>query len=147
METKHIFLLFTTLLCWYSLGVSVLLQFVAYPSYKLVGDKEFVPFHVFFGKKLLIASVMPMILTNLLTFILVFYHPDTVPMGLVYITAICSGIILFTTMKYEVPKHQELDKVGKSEAGIDYLIQNNLPRTICWTVAALSLGYMVFKTF
>ena len=146
METSKIFLLATTLLCWYSLGASWLLQIVAYPTYKQVGEKEFVAYHTDFGNRLLKTSVIPMILTNIMTFIFIFYHPDTVPMGLVYLTALCSGIILFTTVKYEVPKHQQLDKEGKSDSGIDYLVKNNLPRSICWTVAALSLGYMVLKS-
>ncbi len=145
MDNSKLLLLVTTALFWYATGASWLLQYVAYPTYKLVNKDGFVPFHVAFGKRLLISTIMPMVIGNLCSFILVFYHPESSPVGLVYLVAICSIVILFTTMKYEVPRHNKLDEVGKNDSLIDGLVMDNAPRTASWTIASLALVYMVFK--
>ena len=145
MDNSKLLLLATTALFWYATGASWLLQYVAYPTYKLVNKDGFVPFHVAFGKRLLISTVMPMVIGNLCSFILVVYHPESSPVGLVYLVAICSVVILFTTMKYEVPRHNKLDEIGKDDSLIDGLVMDNAPRTVSWTMASLALAYMVFK--
>jgi hypothetical protein len=145
MDNSKLLLLTTCALFWYATGASWLLQHVAYPTYKLVNKDGFVPFHVAFGKRLLISTVMPMVIGNLCSFILVFYHPESSPVGLIYLVAICSIIILFTTMKYEVPRHNKLDEVGKDDTLIDGLVMDNAPRTASWTIASLALAYMIFK--
>lgn len=145
MDNSKLLLLATTALFWYATGASWLLQYVAYPTYKLVNTDGFVPFHVAFGKRLLMSTVMPMVVGNLCSFILVVYHPESSPVGLVYLVAICSIVILFTTMKYEVPRHNKLDEVGKDDSLIDGLVMDNVPRTASWTIASLALTYMVFK--
>jgi hypothetical protein len=147
MDNSKLLLLATTALFWYATGASWLLQYVAYPTYKLINKDGFVPFHVDFGKRLLISTVMPMVIGNLCSFILVVYHPESSPVGLVYLVAICSVIILFTTMKYEVPRHNKLDEVGKDDSLIDGLVMDNAPRTASWTIASFALAYMVFKAF
>jgi hypothetical protein len=147
MDNSKLLLLSTAALFWYATGASWLLQYVAYPTYKLVNKDGFVPFHVAFGKRLLISTVMPMVIGNLCSFILVIYHPESAPVGLVYLVAICSIVILFTTMKYEVPRHNKLDEVGKDDTLIDGLVMDNAPRTASWTIASLALAYMIFKAF
>jgi hypothetical protein len=147
MDNSKLLLLLTAALFWYATGASWLLQYVAYPTYKLVNKDGFVPFHVAFGKRLLLSTVIPMVMGNVCSFILVVYHPDFAPVGLVYVVAICSAIILFTTMKYEVPRHKKLDEVGKDDGLIDALVKDNAPRTASWTLGSLALAYMVFKGF
>lgn len=147
MDSSKLLLLATAALFWYATGASWLLQYVAYPTFKRVNKDGFVPFHVAFGKHLLVATVTPMVVGNLCSFVLVFFHPESSPVGLVYLVAICSVIILFTTMKYEVPRHKKLDEVGKDDALIDGLVQNNVPRTASWTVASLALAYMILQAF
>ncbi len=147
MDNSKLLLLATTALFWYATGASWLLQYVAYPTYKLVNKDGFVPFHLAFGKRLLIATVIPMVLGNLLSFILVFYHPDFAPVGLVYLVAICSVIVLFSTMKYEVPRHNKLNEIGKNDELIDGLVKDNAPRTVSWTVGSFALFYTVLQAF
>ena len=122
--------------CW-------MLQVVCYPTYSLVGEKEFVPFHVAFGQKLLPVFVGPAIVANLLSFALIFFRPATIPLWGVLVVAACSLIILLTTIFIEVPKHMALDKNGKSESIIQGLVRDNLPRAISWTVGSLVLLYML----
>jgi len=134
-------------MCFYCTGALWMLQIVCYPTYALVGEKEFVPFHVDFGKRLLIAAVGPMIVTSLATFALIFARPEAAPLWAALLTAICTAIVLGTTIAIEVPKHNQLDRDGKSLEVINGLVSNNIPRVICWTLASVTLVYMVVQTF
>jgi len=115
---------------------------VCYPTYLLVGEAEFVPFHVSFGRRLLIA-VIPMSLTCIGMIALLFIRTEAIPQVPAIITAICGTIILLTTMFLEVPKHLQLDKDGKSDALIHGLVRDNLPRTAAWTIASVTLLYIL----
>jgi hypothetical protein len=130
-----------TVMCFYCTGASWMLQFVCYPTYKLVGEKEFVPFHVSFGRRLIGAAVIPMVLVCLGTFVLLFAAPAEIPAWVPIVAAICGVVILVTTIFFEVPKHMKLDKDGKSDAVLQGLVRDNIPRTIAWTVASLVLSY------
>lgn len=122
--------------CW-------MLQIVCYPTYQHVGTNEFVPFHVAFGQRLIPVFVVPAVLANLLSFVLVFVRPTNIPLWPALLVAACSLIILLTTVLIEVPKHQALDRDGKSDALIAGLVSNNLPRAISWTVGSAVLLYML----
>lgn len=135
------FLLILTVLCLYCTGASWMLQFVCYPTYKFVGDKEFVPFHVSFGQRLMVAAVLPMVAVCLGTFALLFVAPVGVPSWVPVVAAICGAVILVTTAFLEVPKHLKLDKEGKSNAVLEALVRDNIPRTVAWTAASLVLSY------
>lgn len=147
MSGAELFLLVVTGLCLYCTGASWMLQVVCYPTYKLVGTAEFVPFHVAFGKRLLPAAVVPMSLTCILMVVLLFARPDDAPLWAGLVAAACGVVILGTTIALEVPKHVKLDKEGKSDALIDGLVRDNLPRTAAWTLASLLLLFMVTEIF
>ncbi len=134
------YLLIMTALCLYSTGASWMLQFVCYPTYLLVGEKEFVPFHISFGRRLLVA-VVPMSLTCLALIAFIFIRTDPIPAWVALVTGACGAVILGTTIALEVPKHLKLDKDGKSDALINGLVRDNLPRTIGWTLASALLIY------
>lgn len=124
-----------------------MLQVVAYPTYALVGEKEFVPYHISFGKRMLSVTIFPMVIAALSTFILVFIRPDGAPLWASLIAAAASATILGTTMAMEVPKHMKLDKEGKSIELIQGLVRDNIPRSISWVVASLALLYMAIENF
>lgn len=134
------FLLILTAFCLYCTGASWMLQVVCYPTYLLVGEKEFVPFHISFGKRLLIA-VVPMSLTCLGLIAFIFIRTDPIPTWVAWIAGGCGAVILGTTIALEVPKHLKLDKQGKSDALINGLVRDNLPRTAAWTIASILLIY------
>jgi hypothetical protein len=140
MSSDALFTLILTAFCLYCTGASWLLQVVCYPTYLLVGNAEFVPFHVSFGRRLMVA-VIPMTLTCLGMFALGVLRADMIPLGLVIAIAVCGAIILLTTIFLEVPKHLRLDREGKSDSLIRALVRDNLPRTAAWTVASGLLLY------
>jgi hypothetical protein len=143
MDAAVIYLVVCTVLCCFCTGASWMLQVVCYPTYALVGDQEFVPFHVDFGKRLLVAVVVPMLLTSVMIFALVFLRPAAAPIWAALVAAGCIAVILITTIVIEVPKHQKLDREGKSLEVIRALVSNNLPRVVCWMLASLMLLVMV----
>ncbi len=130
MEFSLILLVACTTLYFYATGGCWLLQVVCYPTYPLVGEKDFVPFHVAFGNRLIPVFVVPAVLACLSSFVLLFVRPADTAFWLPLVVALCSAIILFTTIAIEVPKHQALGKNGKSSVLIDGLVSNNLPRAI-----------------
>jgi hypothetical protein len=146
MEFGYLLLLICAGVYCFCTGASWMLQFVCYPTYKLVGSAEFVPFHIAFGRRLLIV-IGPMVLVALATLLLVFLRPVSVPLWASLVVAACSLIILVTTIALEVPKHMQLDKEGKSDAVLEGLVRDNIPRTISWTVGSVLLIYMVSAAF
>jgi hypothetical protein len=146
MTTNELFLIVVTIQSFFCMGASWMLQIVCYPTYLLVGEKEFVPFHVDFGKRLIGVVVVPMVVTCIFSFILLVVAPPNAPMIILLGVALCSAIILITTIFLEVPKHMKLDKDGKSDVLIHGLVRDNLPRTACWTIASFLLAYALVVT-
>ncbi|PJF28935.1 MAG: hypothetical protein CUN52_10940 [Phototrophicales bacterium] len=134
------YLIIMTAFCLYSAGASWMLQVVCYPTYLLVGEKEFVPFHISFGRRLLVA-VIPMSLTCLALIAFVFIGTAPIPAWVTWVMGGCGAVILLTTIFLEVPKHLRLDKEGKSDALIHGLVRDNLPRTMAWTLASILAVY------
>ena len=86
-----------------------------------------------------------MFLSNILMLILVAFHPETCPMGLIYLTALCSIFIIFTTLKYELPNQKLMKNQGKNKEMMGVLLKYNLLQTVGWTISNLSLAYMILK--
>jgi hypothetical protein len=143
MSSADGFLLFCTVMYFYCLGCAWMLQVVCYPTYALVGEKEFVPFHVDFGKRLRWSMIAPMVLTIWATFFLVLLRPDDAPLWASLLVALGSVVILGTTLGLELPKHLQLDREGKSDALIQALVRDNMPRVFFWTTGSLLLVYML----
>ena len=100
MDSSKILLLTAAAFTFYSTTASWLLQF---------------------GKRWVFPTVVPMILTHLLTFACLFFHSDSVPVGLIYVAAICSAVILFSK------------------------IRNGKLNVAAWTVASAAMFFLVFK--
>ena len=87
--------------------------------------------------------VIPAVLACLLGIALVVLRPPSMPLLAAIIVVACAVVILATTAIVEVPKHQWLDKNGKSEAVIQALIRSNLPRALSWTLGSAVLLWQV----
>ena len=133
------FWLLETALFLYCLGGSWMLQVVAYPTYHLVGETEFVSFHVASGQRLIPVFVIPAVLACLTSLGLPFVRQSETSIWAGVIVAACGLVILITTVAIEVPKHNALDKNGKSAVLIDGLVRDNLPRAMAWSLGALVL--------
>ena len=130
------YLVAVTVLFLYCTGGSWMLQNVSYPTYHLVGEAEFVPYHVAAGKRLIPIFVAPAVLACLLSVVLIFLRPSSLPLWTALVIAACGLTILVTTIALEVPKHNALDQNGKSSDLINGLVRDNLPRAIAWTLGS-----------
>jgi hypothetical protein len=137
--------LIETVLFLYCLGGSWMLQIVAYPTYELVGEKEFVPFHVESGRRLIPIFVVPAVAACMASFGLPFFRSPETPMWQGILVAVCGALILVTTIVIEVPKHKALDANGKSSELIQGLVRDNLPRSLAWSVGSLVLVFNVIS--
>jgi hypothetical protein len=146
MDASSWFLLVTTVLFLYCTGGSWMLQIVSYPTYALVGEPEFVPFHKDSGRRLLPVFVGPAVIACLFAIVLAFWHPAAMPAWAALIAAACGLVILVTTIALEVPKHNKLDADGKSIALIDGLVRDNLPRAIGWTLGSAALVFGLLQS-
>lgn len=135
-------LLFGTLIltAWAASGCW-LLQVVAYPTYRIVGREQFVPFHVDFGRRLIPVFVVPAVLACLSFFALIFARPPGAPLLDAIVAAVAGAIVLATTGAIEVPTHMALDRDGYDDAKIDSLIRWNLVRALAWLVALGALSH------
>ena len=139
MDASSWFLLVTAVLFVYCAGGSWMLQVVSYPTYALVGEADFVPFHKDSGRRLLPVFVAPAVLACLCAVVLVFWRPAAAPLWAALVAAACGLVILATTVALEVPKHNRLDAEGKSLALIGGLVRDNVPRTAAWTLGSAVL--------
>lgn len=143
MAASEILVLVCAVLFVYSTCGCWMLQRLNYPVFSLVGETEFVPFHVESGQRLIPIFVIPAVLACLLGIALVIFRPPSMPLFAALIVAACAVIVLATTIIVEVPKHLWLDKHGKSEEVIQALIRSNLPRALSWTVGSAVLVWQV----
>lgn len=128
-----------TLAFFYCLGISWLLQVVVYPTYRLVGKAEFVPFHVAQGRRMIPVLMVPMSATSILALVTAVLYRAEANANLLWGVAACAVVVLGTTLVSEVPKHMALDKDGKDDRLIDGLVRANLPRSLAWTVGSVLL--------
>ncbi|PNY81397.1 hypothetical protein [Deinococcus koreensis] len=145
-DAAHLVLYACTVLFLFCTGGSWMLQGVAYPTYHLVGEAEFVPFHQASGRRLMPVFVIPAVVACLLALALVFVRPATVPFWAALACGALAAVILITTVALEVPKHTALDRGGKSPRLIDGLVRDNLPRVVSWTAGSALLVFMVAQT-
>ncbi|GEM86040.1 hypothetical protein [Meiothermus granaticius] len=141
MDAPSWLLLATTVLFLYATGGSWMLQVVSYPTYALVGEREFVPFHKDSGRRLMPVFILPAVVACLFAVALVFWRSTAMPLWAALVAAGGGLVILGTTFALEVPKHNRLDAEGKSLALIAGLIRDNLPRSLAWTLGSAVLVF------
>lgn len=128
-----------TLAFFFCLGISWLLQVAIYPTYRLVGKAEFVPFHVAQGQRMIPVMVIPMFGSSVLGIVTAVLSRNDSNASLLWGVGACGLVVMGTTLLSELPKHMKLDKGGKDDALIEGLIRDNLPRSLAWTVGAVLL--------
>lgn len=124
---------------FYCLGISWLLQVAVYPTYRLVGAGEFVPFHVAQGRRMIPVMIVPMFATSVLAMVSAVVNRDASNAAFLWGAGACGLVVIGTTLLSELPKHMALDKHGKDDALIEGLIRDNLPRTLAWTIGSALL--------
>lgn len=144
MDFSHWLLLFYAALACYSLGITLFAQFVIYPLFAQVGSAEYITYHKFYSSRIPAPVIVPGFACFLLPIVLIFIHPESVPLWMILANAACGLLSLMVTVALEIPRHHWLETKGKQMKVIQELIRYNWPRTFGITGSAcLSLAMLV----
>jgi hypothetical protein len=147
MDFAHLLLLFWTVVVFYVTGQIWFGQIVVYPLFGKVGPNEYVAYHRFYSSRIPLPVIVPGFTSFLLSIVLVFLRPDSVPLSLALANAACGLVGLFVTVALEIPRHARLEKGGKQEVVIRELVLYNWPRTLAITGSALLTLLMLNAAF
>ncbi|MBD2463507.1 DUF1772 domain-containing protein [Oscillatoria sp. FACHB-1407] len=147
MDFPHTFLLFCTVLIFYNLGLIWFAQIVIYPLFGKVGSEEYITYHQFYSSHIPLPVIIPGFASFLLPLVLIFVHPEAIPLWLVVANSGCALVSLFVTVALAIPRHNRLERNGKQEDVIQELIRYNWPRTLAITGSAVLTLMMVTLAF
>jgi hypothetical protein len=147
MDFSHTLLLFCTILEFYILGVTWLVQIVVYPLFAKVGSKEYITYHTFYSSQIPLPIILPGFASFLLPIALIFFRPESVSLGLALANMVCGLVALLVTVLLEIPRHDQLERGGKQEVVIQELIRYNWPRTLGITGSAVLTLMMLMLAF
>ena len=136
----HHLLLVNILLASYLTGLIFVIQFVHYPSFKFIEEKNFLEFEKFHVQKISLIVMAPMILELISSIIMACLFPSFPSI----LSFICVFFIWASTIFLSVPLHEIL-KSKKCEKTIQKLILTNWPRAIFWPIRLLVLIIIFFQ--
>ncbi len=147
MDFAHWLLLFWAVVIFYVTGQIWFAQLVVYPLFGKVGEKEYVAYHKFYSSRIPLPVIVPGFASFLLPIALVFLRPESVPLWMALANVACGLAGLYVTLALEIPRHNRLEKGGKSEPVIRELVLYNWPRTLAITGSALLTLWMLAAAF
>ncbi len=120
-------------LVWYGNGAAFIESFVNYPSWHLIGEREFVPYHQFISPRVLTFLVAPALLGTAVTILMLWARPATIPVWAAIATQV---LVWISTATIQVPIQLQLSEGGFSLSLIDRLIVTNfwlrrIPYAVC----------------
>lgn len=118
--------LITFALTFYGVGASIVESFVNYPTWRLIGPREFLAYHQAIGPLVIGYMVIPMIVATVLTTLLVWFRPARIPRWAIWMSVVLQLLIWVSTVAIQVPIQVELSTSGLSLPLIDQLIVTNL---------------------
>lgn len=109
------------------IGVSILAQFIIYPSFKKPDFKSFKTYHLNYTKKMFYIAAPIMLVELFSSIFLVYKYPS-----IIYLTSLFILILIWIlTFVFIVPIHNFLAKMNNKEK-VDKMIKLNGLRTIFW---------------
>lgn len=147
MDASHWLLLISVAVITYVFGQIWFAQIVVYPLFAKVGTADYVPYHLFYSRRIPAPVIAPGLTSFLLPLIQVFYSPASVPGWMPFANAVCALVGLFITVAFEIPRHARLEKGGKQPDVIRQLILFNWPRTISITASTILSYAMLLAAF
>ncbi len=127
----------------YSTAIGWQAQFVSYPLFRDVPADAFAAYHEAYNRAIPLVVIVPGFLTFLAGAAFYWTKPERLPRALGAVVSTAGVVALAATVLWAIPKHNELDRDGASDAIIDSLLTANLIRSVALTVAAVALGWGV----
>ena len=124
MKTPWIFLLAFALV-FYANGAGFIESFVNYPSWRLIGNNEFLRYHQFIGPRVIALLVAPAFAASVLTVALLRFRPPAIPLWAVWVAVVLQVTIWISSAAIQIPIQVEFGSTGFSEAQLAKLITSN----------------------
>ncbi len=120
MEMSQLLLLLWAALVFWVLGQIWLVQIVVYPLFAQVGEAEYVGYHRFYARHILLPVIIPGFASFLLPVPLALYGP-IVP-NWMSVANVGAGVVgLLVTALLEIPRHYRLETGGRNDTRADPL--------------------------
>ena len=113
--------LITFALVFYGMGAASVESFVNYPTWPLIGANEFRAYHRALGPLIIGHMVIPMLVTTLLTILLLWFRPASIPRWMVWLAIVLQLVVWVSTITIQLPIQGQLSADGLSLPLIDRL--------------------------
>jgi hypothetical protein len=127
----------------YSAAIGWQAQLVSYPLYRAVGPEEFGAYHQEYNDAIPLVVILPGFLTFAGAIALAWARPSWVSRRAASVVGGSGAIALLSTVLWAIPRHGDLDRIGRSNATIDSLLRANSLRTAALSLAAVTLAWSV----
>ena len=117
--------LITFALVFYGTGASFVESFVNYPTWRLIGANEFRAYHQAVSPLIIGYMVIPMLIATLLTALLLWFKPYTIPRWAIWLALVLQLIVWVSTAAIQFPIQMQLSRDGLSLPLIERLIFTN----------------------
>jgi hypothetical protein len=111
----------TFALVFYGMGAAAVESFVNYPTWPLIGANEFRAYHRALSPLIIGHMVIPMLVTTVLTILLVWFRPASVPGWMVWLAIVLQLGVWVSTFAIQLPIQGQLSADGLSLPLIDRL--------------------------
>jgi Zn-dependent protease with chaperone function len=123
-------------LVFYGNGAAFVESFVNYPSWGLIGAREFSAYHRFIGPRVVAFLVAPALMGTMFTLLLVRFRPRAIPRWSVWVTVVLQVVTWVSTATIQFPIQLQLSAQGFSAPLVECLMETNwwlrrLPYAAC----------------
>lgn len=130
---------FNNALHWYT-------QVQTYPLFAWIGQREFVPFHQEYQRRLPLSIYAPYLLVMVSTVLLVFFRPPQIALGWIAALLLLNGSVMAISIMYAAPVHYRLDRQGSSDnRGVRQLVYYNGIRLAASTLSSAIVLYLLIN--
>ena len=141
-------ILFSTIITWYVKGTLWMNWAIVKHSFESneIARNDFL---IFFQKNkstLINIIFIPLALVVICPFILVLVHPDTVPMGMLYLTVLIDILLVYFVYKFFIPVIFHLKQEDTLNEKLKNLSKTLLQINLILTFVGICWMYMLWKT-
>ena len=124
-------------------GVIWIVQILHYPLFNMVGRENFAAYEAAHTNLITVVVMPAMLLELVLTAMIFFTPPTSVPSSLNWLNAVLLAVIWLSTAFLQVPQHSILSS-GFDEKAYRTLVNSNWIRTVAWSAKAVIATVMVW---
>ena len=132
-------------LVFYGMGAASVESFVNYPTWPLIGANEFRAYHRALGPLIIGYMVVPMLVGTLLTILLLWFRPASIPRWMVWLAIGLQLVVWVSTFTIQLPIQGQLGADGLSLTLLDRLrVTSFWFRRVPYTANAFLFLWMLF---